>query len=353
MQRTQVKALLRGLILGLLGSTVLSIAVKSTAGEPSPGFDLFVNKARKWSNSTIPVCWENPSNSFTNEMNWVRNAIERSWSLVADINFTGWGKCNVPRLGNFTIDPGIHILISDEHPYTGGLGSDLDKKINGMVLNFTFRNWTGSKDGRELCQNGGRIPRGFNDPSRIPSNSEREFCIRTIAVHEFGHALGFAHEQNRSDTPSTCTEPKQGSDGDILVGPWDLDSVMNYCDGSGNGNLSATDVEGAAITYGFSDKALQIISIYQEILNRKADIEGLKGWLNFMANGASLSEVRRGIATSQEAGLTVNGIYQQVLGRDADPEGLNGWLNFMANGASLSEVRRGIETSPEAQNRRP
>jgi hypothetical protein len=71
-----------------------------------------------------------------------------------------------------------------------------------------------------------------------------------------------------------------------------------------------------------------------------------------MANGASLSEVRRGIATSQEAELAVNGIYQQVLGRDADPGGLNGWLNFMANGASLSEVRRGIETSPEAQNRR-
>jgi hypothetical protein len=100
--------------------------------------------------------------------------------------------------------------------------------VNGMELNFTFSNWN------TFCQ------------------TEREFCIRTDAVHEFGHALGFSHEQNRPDTPSTCADAPQGENGDILFGPWDLASVMNYCNPNweGGGSLSATDIAGVRALYG-------------------------------------------------------------------------------------------------------
>jgi len=169
----------------------------------------------KWSSNTIPVCWENPSFANAEGRQWTREAIKETWERHSSLEFTDWSQCHDRSMG-------IRILIDDDGPHTKGLGNQLDGRRNGMVLNFTFNNWN------KTCRR------------------SLYFCVKVIAVHEFGHALGFAHEQNRPDAPRECQKERQGGDGDVYLSEYDPDSVMNYCnpEWSGGGTLSRKDIEG-------------------------------------------------------------------------------------------------------------
>jgi hypothetical protein len=178
-----------------------------------------------WANPIIEVNWENPGAAPAEERLWVREAVEATWQAVCGVEFVSWGTATPSGRG-------IHIKIEDVGPHCKGLGNKLDGRPEGMVLNFTFQNWCTTCAGM--------------------SNGQRKDAIKAIAAHEFGHALGFAHEQNRPEAPDWCQVERQGSLGDWFITIYDPESIMNYCSSEWNnaGQLSEYDKTAARAIYG-------------------------------------------------------------------------------------------------------
>lgn len=113
-----------------------------------------------------------------------------------------------------------------------------------------------------------------------------------------------------------------------------------------------------AVAFSESDELLdQIVGgYYQQYLGRAADAAGLAGWKSVWRAAGGPETVQANIAASPEffrnAGGTIDGwltaLYQRVLDRTPDAQGLNYWAQQLLAGMSETNVALSFFDSPEA-----
>ncbi|MBM4253948.1 MAG: hypothetical protein FJ146_18425 [Deltaproteobacteria bacterium] len=161
----------------------------------------------------LKVCWATPE--FTEEKQWVMDAIAREYGSRELLRVVSWGDCESMPEAN------LRITIADQSAHTKGVGVALNQIDHGIVLNFTFKNWSRS------CK------------------AKRRECIEGISVHEFGHVMGLA-DTVVPDTEGVATcdgiQIAEHADTSAVV-PTSFDSVMNYCNPEWrSGRLAMSDV---------------------------------------------------------------------------------------------------------------
>ena len=98
---------------------------------------------------------------------------------------------------------------------------------------------------------------------------------------------------------------------------------------------------------------ITVNTIYQKIMLRPVDAQGMQYWAELLQNGAiSIEQLTQNLLNSREFSATVQpilDIYSTYFLRSADSEELSYWSNSLRDGLSLSQIKDNFKASPEYQ----
>lgn len=122
-------------------------------------------------------------------------------------------------------------------------------------------------------------------------------------------------------------------------------------------DVERLDFSDGILAFDFDGNAGQAYRVYQAAFDRVPDTAGLKYWIDLLDGGGSLLNVAAGFVRSNEfvsvygldpsAGSFVEKLYQNVLGRSGETEGVEYWTGQLARGESRELVLAGFSESPE------
>jgi hypothetical protein len=215
---------------------------------------LTIKNVKNWTENgnVVPVCWETPG--YDREKTIVIAALGRTWEQAANIKFTGWYACPTGNgIGGSGSDEYVRVRIL---PYYTSEAEIRDAGATGSTRGYGMEALSSADENSKLAADARPgVTLVFN-----PDGTADVARVEYVGVHEFGHVLGFVHEQDTPgnvEGPAHCKSSGLESNSTSLTA-YDRDSIMNYCnkDGNSQGNLTVTDVAGVQAVYGRHHLAL-------------------------------------------------------------------------------------------------